>query len=360
MTVEVLVIRSIVVSLSLVWLILLVRNLTHKHYSQYFSSFWVAFLLWPLLLVYEYLQFIGFENTWVQVVPIIVLPSILLALHRIYLHYLCREISVPTLLYGSAFIVILVLLGVQFIALGGVWQSGSPFGMIWSFWPLYIAYLSVAVLMLFTAISQVEHLQQYHFELPMQVVDIKQYRLKGLTGAGGFAAGMAFFLVILVVSVALGFLPVFAWVVWSHVVIALPILFMLLYLSIRQSPSPSPFNHELMARAPKMTLNKAQAIISQAEAAVIANKSYKKIGLTLEEFAHQAKLEPVTLSLALLAGKKQHFRGFIYQFRMKYAKQVLMGSDAKLEDVAKRLKLGAKGSVSNNFLRYLESKKDRP
>ena len=343
-----------------IWFTLVIKINRTDTGAKRFGGFWSAVLVWPVLLVGEVAQLAGYTSPGLFALSAVALPLGLAGLYKNLNAVVWRK---PTLLrwpFVVAGIATLALIAVQGLLYSGEWSQWrdfAPQGEPVRYWAVYLNCLVSAFLFLYVAIVLIEQVQQYHYELPLQVVDTEMYQLKGITGSLGFAVGMAFFAVILVAAIAFGFLPFAYWLGWFHLLIALPWLLVLSQLSRSQVSSPSPFDHTSMSAAQKMSDARAQAIVKRAEAAVIAQKAYKEIGLTLYTFAERAELSASDVCLALLASKKLHFRGFIYQFRMKYARQVLMDSDAKLDSVTRRLKLGANGTASSTFLRYLERRR---
>ena len=346
-------------ALTVLWLCLLFKVSRNKVAAKGYKGFWLAMLSWPMLLSSELWQLVGGASPWVAAVAVVAMPLLLAGIYRNLLAMLWRKPNLVLWPFYAAGIGLLVLVAIQGWLNGSDWQQWpgfAPLGEPLSYWAVYLSCLIAAFLFLYISIVLIEQLQQYHHELPLQVVDTEMYHIKGLSGASGFAVGMAFCLAIIVAAVAFGFLPLTFWLAWFHLGLALTTLVLLAQLSRAHRPSPSPFDHDAMSEAPKMSQSTAQALLKRAEAAVISQKAYKEIGLTLAVFAERAGISASDICLALLAGKKTHFRGFIYQYRMKYAKQVLLGSDTKLGSVTKRLKLGANGTASRSFLKYLESR----
>lgn len=343
-----------------VWLILLAKVLKQK--ASYPGSTGRAVMLftWPFLVCSEIWALgNGQGHSLLSLLALIIVPLQLFGMQMSTLSLLWRK---PRFARWPLLVVALVLLALlayqlwAFIPLLSEWGGYAPYGEPLVYWPIYSSCLMISFAMLYTAIMQVEHIQQYHHDLPLQVVDTRQHKIKGVAGACGFTVGVAFFLVVITALVAFGILPFDSWIAWFHCGVAFSVLTVLVNLCRSQHTSPSPFDHAALETAPTLTEAKAHAIVKHADAVVISAKAYKQVGLTLEHFAQQAKLDPTLLCLALLKVKKQHFRNYIYQFRMKYAKQLLLRSDIKLDQVAKRLQLGSKGTVSHTFLKYLESK----
>ena len=346
--------------LTCIWLVMLAVTLKQKALPVGNGGRMLMLLSWPLLVISE-LWALGFGqgHSLISLVVLIVAPLQLMGLQMTTMALLWRKPRYARWPHALVATVLLALLSYQmwaFMADMPGWYGLVPYGEPLVYWPVYASCLLIAFAMLYTAIMQVEHIQQYHHDLPLQVVDTQHYKIKGVAGACGFTVGVAFFLVVITVLVGIGIFPFESWLAWFHCGVASSMLAVLANLCRRQQTSPSPFDHSALENAPVLTDAKAQAIVKQADTVVIASKAYKQVGLTLESFARQAKLDPTILCLALLKVKKQHFRNYMYQFRMKYAKQLLLRSDIKLDQVAKRLQLGNKGTVSHTFLKYLESK----
>lgn len=345
--------------LAIAWLFVAISALRKNGKLKSISAYWLALWSWPVLLAGEWLQLFSIDATWVTLGVLMLTPILFFLVYSAVMSAIWESPKLQRLPFMLIGVSSVVLFGVQIALFSGQWakwSSMAPVGMPIDFWPLYLSCLLVAFMLLYVFIVLVEQVQQYHFELPMQVVDTERYVLKGVVGAGGFAVGLGFVLVLLAVAVAFGFLPMTSWLRWFQLAIALSVLIYLGQLTRASSVSPSPFDHDAMAKAPKMSQAQAQTILKRAEATVISEKSYKKIGLRLSTFAKHAGVSPADICLALLATNKHHFRNFIYQYRMKYAKQVFFSSDVSLEQVAKRLKLNGNGAVSGTFLKYLEKR----
>ncbi|MFS1702503.1 hypothetical protein FJ444_17560 [Aestuariibacter sp. GS-14] len=346
--------------LTCVWLILLAISIKQKPANTGSGGRTLMLLSWPLLVCSELWALgNGQGHSLLSLLALTTVPLQLYGMQMSSMALLWRKPHYarwPLLIIA---VVLLALLGYQlwvFLPELSGWKGLAPYGEPLVYWPVYASCLLIAFAMLYTAIMQVEHIQQYHHDLPLQAVDTRQHKIKGIAGASGFTVGVAFFLVVITALVAFGILPFQGWLAWFHCGVAFSMLTVLMNLCRTQNTSPSPFDHAALHAAPALTEGRALAIIKHADAAVIESKAYKQVGLTLESFANQAQLDPTVLCLALLKVKKQHFRNYIYQFRMKYAKQLLLRSDIKLDQVTKRLQLGNKGTVSHTFLKYLENK----
>ncbi|OFI34509.1 hypothetical protein [Alteromonas lipolytica] len=346
--------------LTLLWFTLLFRINRNTSATRRFPGFLLAMLCWPVVVMGELWQLGGGASVLLSALSVLGIPLVLWGAYRNLMAMIWRRPALLRWPFWAGLITLTGLLVAQFFLLQDDWQQWAgfaPTGDPIRNWSVYAGGLLTSFLLLYIGIVLIEQVQQYHYELPMQVVDTEMYQLKGIAGSAGFMVAMAFFMVVLVAGVAFGLLPFYQWLAWFHLGIALTLLILLSQFSRAQKVSPSPFDHHALSNAPKMSEARAQAILKRAEAAVISQKAYKELGLKLQTFAERADLSASDICLALLAIKKTHFRGFIYQFRMKYAKQVLLGSDAKLDSVTKRLKLGANGTASQTFLRYLESRR---
>lgn len=344
---------------TLAWLLVVFAAMRKRGSLQRLNAYWLALWSWPLLLCAEWLQLFNLPVTWVALGMVMLTPVSIYFIYSTVIGAVWespKRQNLPFVIIGLS---VVALFGAQIILHAREWKLwilNAPVGQPFEYWSLYLSAILVAFLLLYVFILIVEQVQQYQYELPMQVVDTERYQIKGVVGAAGFAVSLSFILVLLVVAAAFGWLPMASWLRWYQLGIALSLLVMLAMLTRIKTTSPSPFDHQAMAQAPKMSQARAQQILKQAQHTVITEKSYKTIGLRLVNFAKHAGLEPADICLALVATNKHHFRNFIYQYRMKYARQVFFGSDISLEQVAKRLKLNGSGAVSGTFLKYLEKR----
>ena len=78
----------------------------------------------------------------------------------------------------------------------------------------------------------------------------------------------------------------------------------------------------------------------------------------MKDFSDEAGVDPTTLAIALHLELKKNFRGFVYQYRLDYAKNVLLRSDAKIAKVAKRLGLNSEKFLGDVLVKYLRNSQE--
>ncbi|KHT56847.1 DNA mismatch repair protein [Alteromonas macleodii] len=234
------------------------------------------------------------------------------------------------------------------------WLSSSPHGQPLLLWPAYIASLLTGFSVLLIGILITEHIQMYHRHLPEQAVDIKNLKMPRLAGVMGSLVGVAFMSILLVTAATFGFFPVPFWEGFHHLMIGTAILIVLFSLTFIRRTSPSPLDYERLDEG-KATPYEISNIISKAERYTIESKAYKVRFLTLSEFCKGADIDPTSLALALQLTEKKNFRRFIFHYRLEYAKNVLLRSDAKLEAVAKRMGINSEKFLSEYLVKHLNS-----
>ena len=194
----------------------------------------------------------------------------------------------------------------------------------------------------------------YHRHLPEQAVDIKNLKMPRLAGVMGSLVGVAFMSILLVTAATFGFFPVPFWEGFHHLMIGTAILVVLFSLTFIRRTSPSPLDYERLDEG-KATPYEISSIISKAERYTIESKAYMVRFLTLSEFCEGADIDPTSLALALQLTEKKNFRRFIFHYRLEYAKNVLLRSDAKLEAVAKRMGINSEKFLSEYLVKHLNS-----
>lgn len=235
-----------------------------------------------------------------------------------------------------------------------LWLEASPSGSPLLLWPVYLSSLCAGFSILLLGIFITEHVHLYHRHLPEQVVDVQEFRVAKLAGVMAFTVGVAFFSILLVTAAMFGFFELPVWESLHHVILGLPLLLCLLLLSFKRTTSPSPLDYE---RLEHLDIKPAQMreVITLAEQAMIDQKAYKEIGLTLASFCRKANIDPTTLAMALQFQVKKNFRSFVYHYRLEYAKKVLLRTDTKIAKVAKRLGLNSEKFLSDVLVKHLRN-----
>ncbi|GFD74722.1 DNA mismatch repair protein [Alteromonas marina] len=234
------------------------------------------------------------------------------------------------------------------------WLAASPTGQPLLLWPAYIASLLTGFSVLLIGILITEHIQMYHRHLPEQAVDIKNLKMPKLAGVMGSLVGVAFMSILLVTAATFGFFPVPFWESFHHLMIGTALLVVLFSLTFIRRTSPSPLDYERLDEG-KASPYENSSVISKAERYTIGSKAYKKRFLTLDEFCKGADIDPTSLALALQLTERKNFRRFIFHYRLEYAKNVLLRSDAKLEAVAKRIGVNSEKFLSDYLVKHLDT-----
>jgi len=234
------------------------------------------------------------------------------------------------------------------------WFMSSPHGEPFLLWPAYIASLLTGFSVLLIGILITEHIQMYHRHLPEHAVDIKKLKMPRLAGVMGSLVGVAFMSILLVTAATFGFFPIPFWEGFHHLMLGTAILVVLLSLTFIRRTSPSPLDYERLDKG-KATPYEISSIISKAERYTIESKAYKTRFLTLSEFCEGADIDPTSFAIALQLTERKNFRRFIFHYRLEYAKNVLLRSDAKLEAVAKRIGINSEKFLSDYLVKHLKS-----
>lgn len=199
----------------------------------------------------------------------------------------------------------------------------------------------------------VEHrLREYQFFLSDQVVDTHLYRFSGSIKAIGGLITLAFCTVVVIVLVALNWLPLSHWLQLMQLCYFLMFVFLSLVLMEKRRYSPSPLDYQRLQQ-PDYAEQQLRDALTRAEQTMLKHKAYKKIGLRLKEFASATNVDPTLLACAMRMLLKRNFRAFVYHYRLEYAKRILMRSDVKVSDVARRLGFDSERFLSELFVKYV-------
>lgn len=232
------------------------------------------------------------------------------------------------------------------------WFVNSPTGDPLFLWPAYIASLLAGFSVLLIGILITEQIQLYHRHLPEQAVDIKKLKAPRLAGVMGSLVGVAFMSILLVTAATFGFLSVPFWESFHHLMLGGAILVVLFSLTFVRRTSPSPLDYERLD-AEKSNPYEISNLISKAERYTIESKVYKERFVTIAQFCQGADMDPTALALALRLSDKKNFRRFIFHYRLEYAKNVLLRSDAKVAAVAKRVGINSEKFLSDYLVKHL-------
>ena len=345
--------------LGLIWLGSVVLYWRHRQELPGQTPLLIALCLWPLILLDEITSAIGGAalqgyglTDWVPVLVITLLyrtikPSVIK-----------KRGPSKWLLWVPLAVCIALQLP---LALSGMAEkenllANGPIGHPLDYWPVYAISMVSGFCMLIIGLLITETVQNYHRHLSDQVVDPQEYRLKYIASAMGITVGISVILILLVTAVTFGFLPIVLWQTGFHLILATALLGSLLIFIFPQRTAPCPLDYDRLdeRQAEQAAMRMA---IEQAEQVMLETRAYKKIGLTIDEFAAQAKLDPTLLAIATHLLLKKDFRQFVYHYRLEYAKNVLLRSDANIAAVAKKLGLHSEkfmGEVLVKHLRNLE------
>lgn len=314
-------------------------------------------IAWPFSLVEEAIQLLPGGSYLAGMVGVFTfVPLLVMAFAYTAIRPKVTKISAKSLLLP--WLPVLLALGAQvpllFVApeTKHMLYRQAPIGDPLGYWYVYLPYWISGFGCLVIGIVLTEILQVYHRYLPEQVVDIDQFKLKGMAGVMATTVGIGFICIVVVSFVAFGILPFEHWQTLFHLCFATMTLLVLMYCLDTKRSSPSPINYQRLENT-VLGSEAMKAILQRAERAVIEHKAYKKVGLRMIDFAAMANVEPTELAITTRALLKRNFRAFIFHYRLEYAKKVLLRSDAKISAVAKRLGFNSEKFLSGVFVKYM-------
>ena len=318
----------------------------------------VAIMLWPLILMDEWLK----SSNSYSYLPFLIgmfqfVPATIAGLIGISIRVLTLERKVKnSVLY---FLPAILMLGGQ-IPLIFLGQSDKinyllapPVGDMLTNWPFYAPFLFGDFVLLIFSVNGAEQLSQYHHQLNDQVVDTQKYKLEALSKSMIALMVIAFFSIALVGLVVFGIFDTRYWQLVLLLPQAAALLIAIVLLLDKRRYSPAPFDVEQFDKH-GYSDEQLRHVLKQAEQALIRHKAYKIIGLRIRQLADLAEVEPLALALATRAVLKRNFRAFIYHYRLEYAKKILMRTDAKVSNVAKRLGFDSEKYLSSVFIKYIQ------
>jgi AraC-like DNA-binding protein len=336
----------------LVRLIYLKVNLTSRRYLV------GAFVCWPLFMFDEWLRmFSAFDLAYLYGLSEVFAVITVTCCYRAIKPMLIANATARRRLWWPAIVTGIAQLSMLLIAEQEKqqWFVQSPTGEPFLLWPAYIASLFAGFSVLLIGILITEQIQLYHRHLPEHAVDIKRLKTPRLAGVMGSLVGIAFMSILLVTAATFGFLSVPFWESFHHLMLGGAILVVLFSLTFVRRTSPSPLDFERLETG-KPSPYEISSIISRAERYTIESKVYKKRFITIEEFCKGAELNPTSLALALRLSERKNFRRFIFHYRLEYAKNVLLHSDAKVAAVAKRLGVESEKFLSEYLVKHLKQR----
>lgn len=316
----------------------------------------LAIVSWPLFMADEWMRLLSLAQLTVfygltDVFAIVVISCS----YKIIKPMIEEKGASGRLLWLPFCVVVTVQIFVFFLPLSdkSQWLLSSPVGYPLQFWPLYLSSLFTAFSLLLIGIIIAEDIQRYHRHLPTQAVDVKKFRIPVLSNIVGSTVAVGFISILLVTAAGFGFLNLPYWEKLLHFVVGLMLLILLYGLTARRTTSPSPIDYKRFDKGAEPPAVMRE-IIETAEKSMIEQKAYKVLGLTLNTFCKSAKIDPTALAIALRWELKKDFRGFVYQYRLEYAKKVLLRSDAKIAKVAQRLGLHSEKFLSDYLVKHLQ------
>ena len=318
----------------------------------------VAVASWPLLVVDEWLIMLDLTSLAPFTYLFEFMPAVLLAA--------CYRAAKPLMVekprkHSRMWLMVWLVIAAQ-IPLWLVdsttkahWFLSAPVGAPLVYWPFYLAPLITGFGILLFSILIVEDVQHYHHCLPDQVVDVGYYKIHRLAGVMGSTVGLAFISILLVCAAGFGFFTIPYWLSVFHLVMATTCLFVIGALVSPRTTSPSPLDNDRL-EACNESQHAMRDALARAEQTLIHTKGYKQLGLTIAAFSRDADVDPTLLAVALKMSQRKDFRGFVYHYRLEYAKKVLLRSDAKITRVAKRLGMNSEKFLSGALVSYLRKK----
>jgi len=122
-----------------------------------------------------------------------------------------------------------------------------------------------------------------------------------------------------------------------------------------QHTSPSPLDYHRLDDLKAEQCIMREALV-KAEQTMTDAEAFKSPGLQLKAFAGQCHVDPTTLVIALRLLEKRDFRSFVYQYRLAYAKNELIGSDDSLAQ-AKRLGVHSEQFLSGVMMNHMRKQR---
>lgn len=317
----------------------------------------MAIVSWPLFMLDEWLRMWQLSSlSHLFGLSDVFAVLLISAIYRVVLPKLVAAPKWRWWLWGP--LVVTLLLQSTVLLLPSVeksaWLVSSPIGAPLILWPAYITPLLTGFSVLLLGILITEQLQMYHRYLSYQVVDPHDFRIRKVTGIMGSTVGVAFMGILLVTAATFGFFSIPYWQSLYHFILGLPLLVALFCLTKPLKTSPSPLDYQRL-NAGGLTSAEMCAAIARAERTMIDSKAYKQLGLTLTDFCGRAELDVTSLALALQVERKQNFRRFVYQYRLDYAKKVLLRTDTKIANVAKRLGLNSDKFLGEVMVKHFKN-----
>lgn len=316
-----------------------------------------ALAMWPLLIVDPMVRAASFEK-WFAVAGMFKFVAVLLFIY--VLRYWCEKMQPhwPCSKLFSGFLLLLAI-GAQLpLLLSSInyqqWVSSTPVAQVPQYWQVYLCYVIQCIACLILGLRLFDVSKRYHHYLSWQAVDIKRYFRKNVSIIAGAIVAVTLIAFLQILASAIGLFALHLWPALVDVALATIALIALAVIVFSEAPLASPIQYKALSAASVKPSNADHRLLKTAQDVMVTSKAYKIIGYTLEEFSERCQCSPTDLIIALRRTQKQDFRAFIFKYRMEYARNIVMRSDASIAAVAKRLGFHSEKFLSGPFLSYLE------
>lgn len=316
-----------------------------------------SILLWPLILVDEWLKFSGLARDYYYLIGVFqFVPALVAALTALAIQKVTNAKANPILFLYLIPVIIVALGQVSILMLSPLekiqFVLQPPSGDFFSIWPLYAPYLLTGFVLLMFAVQSAEFISHYHYYLSDQVVDVDFFRFSVLAGVQIGLMLCAICVILIMGLVAIDLFILDQWQTIINLSQAGCLMLVQLVLLEKRRFSPTPF-HSAELEGRQYSDEYLRLVLKKSEKAIIRHKAYKRIGLRIKQVADAAEVEPAALAQATRLVLNRNFRAFMYHYRLEYAKKVLMRTDAKVTTVAKKLGFNSEKYLSNLFIKYI-------
>ncbi|GGD49847.1 helix-turn-helix transcriptional regulator [Lacimicrobium alkaliphilum] len=349
--------QILVIAALILWLVPLMLIWARFDRLPHGREMLLVVLLSPALLIETSLCAFEMSTSWHFLVAVFsALPALLtsllcLAVTRLLLdktRYSARLMVLPGILA--------VLLSVPLLFFSSEYKSAvlteGVNGQLAQHWYVYGYTLLCQLSVLWQAFAAENRLREYQFFLSDQVVDTHLYRFSISIKVFGSLITLAFCVAVAIILVAVTWLPLSQWLQIMQVCYFLIFIVLSLVLMEKRRYSPSPLDYARLQQ-PDYPEEQLRDALTQAEQAMLKHKAYKKIGLRLKDFSRATHVDPTLLAAAMRTLLKRNFRAFVYHYRLEYAKRILMRSDVRVSDVARRLGFDSERFLSELFVKYV-------
>jgi AraC-like DNA-binding protein len=322
------------------------------------KNIFIALLILPSLLADNFIHATGVGADLSFLIGIFDFSPMLISVFLYFaIHKLTME-DTPSNLPVEFIPVVLLLIG-QYPLMSMVsdtkvmMNDAAPNGQLALYWPWY-AYHCLLNLGLLVYALRIEHqLNDYQQHLSDQVVDVTYYKMSGWAKLFAVLITLSFSALMLIMAIGFGLISFSQWLLTLDVLYYLVFFVLIMVLLEKRRYSPSPLNYKKMKKN-SYTQEQMQHAVQVSGEAIISGKLYKMVGLRLRHVADRANIDPQLLAVSSRALLNRNFRAYIYHYRLEYAKNVLMRSDAKVSAVAKRLGFTSEKFLSDMFIKYVE------